>query len=244
MTMTPCNSSNMKLHSTVLALLAAFLTLTFAAPASAIVSANSFYTTSLAIPDNDLNGVADTRSLSTPITAIGGIRVTLDIAGNFNNGDLYAYIKHDSDLSVLLNRPGRTAANDDGYFDSGFTKVLFDDVAVNGDIHSYQAVLNPMGAALTGTWQPDARLVDPANSLNTSPRTAFLSAFNGANPNGNWTVFLADAAPGGESTLLGWGLEITAVPEPSALAGSAVVALGVIAMGLFRRRVSVARKTI
>ena len=33
-------------------------------------------------------------------------------------------------------------------------------------------------------------------------------------PNGTWTLFIADLSAGEQSTLLDWGLDITAVPEP------------------------------
>ncbi len=43
----------------------------------------------------------------------------------------------------------------------------------------------------------------------------FQSAFNGVNPNGTWTLFLADTSAGGVSTLQNWQLsmDIVAVPE-------------------------------
>jgi hypothetical protein len=42
-----------------------------------------------------------------------------------------------------------------------------------------------------------------------------LSVFNGMNPNGDWTLFLADQGAGDEATLTGWTLSLTAVPEPA-----------------------------
>ena len=62
--------------------------------------------------------------------------------------------------------------------------------------------------------------------LNTSARTAFLSSFNGLDPNGTWTLFIADVSGGDQSTLVSWELDITAVPEP------VTVALGIFG-GLF-----------
>ena len=40
----------------------------------------------------------------------------------------------------------------------------------------------------------------------------------GADPNGEWALFFADRSPGGTSTVLGWGLEVKAVPQPVNLA--------------------------
>lgn len=56
--------------------------------------------------------------------------------------------------------------------------------------------------------------------------SGFQSAFNGQNPNNTWTLFFADTRAGDQTTLNGWSLNITAVPEP------VNVALGVFG-GLF-----------
>jgi hypothetical protein len=43
-----------------------------------------------------------------------------------------------------------------------------------------------------------------------------LDSFNGLDPNGSWTLYIADVASGGGfGTLRSWGLEITAIPEPT-----------------------------
>jgi len=44
--------------------------------------------------------------------------------------------------------------------------------------------------------------------------SGFNSTFNGQNPNDTWTLFFADSVPGDTTTLNGWSLDITAVPEP------------------------------
>ena len=56
---------------------------------------------SLAIADGNASGVSDVRTLESAITAIESLTVSLDISGEFN-GDLYAYLRHDSGFSVLL----------------------------------------------------------------------------------------------------------------------------------------------
>lgn len=169
----------------------------------------------LSIPDNNLVGVADTLSLTTPIQSVSAVTVSLNLSGGYN-GDLYAYLRHGTDFAVLLNRSGRTASDAFGYPDAGF-QVTLDDAAANGDIHTYQLTLNPGGGALTGTWQPDGRDVPPANALDTSLRTAGLGVFNTHDPNGDWTLFLADLSPVGISKLESWTLNVTGVvPEPAA----------------------------
>lgn len=95
-------------------------------------------------------------------------------------------------------------------------------------MHFYQAVpftLNASGQ-LTGSWQPDGRVIDPSSpaaAFDTAPRSDMLDVFNGLDPNGQWTLFVADLAPGGVSTLVSWGLDITVVPEP---ASTTLLALG------------------
>ena len=62
------------------------------------------------IPDGNLTGWSDTRTLSgAPSGPITNVSVTLDLSGGWN-GDLYAYLVHDSGFAVLLNRVGRETA--------------------------------------------------------------------------------------------------------------------------------------
>jgi subtilisin-like proprotein convertase family protein len=183
-----------------------------------------------AIPDGDASGFADSHLITVPQNQILDVDITLDISGTGTyggvNGDLYAYISHGSDIAVLLNRSGRTYSSSMGYDDSGFNSVVFDDSAVNGDVHSYRFTLtgnetvplSPAPAALTGAWRPDGRLSDPGSVLGTDSSTALLSQFNGQDPNGTWTLFVADLEKGGDFKINSWGVNITAVPEPSSIA--------------------------
>ncbi len=184
-----------------------------------------------AIPDGNAAGLTDSRTPATAINVITGLTLSLSIAGypgGGYNGDLYAYVKHETPggngFTVLLNRVGTTALDQFGYADSGFN-VTFSAAAANGDIHIYQTspaypgALNVNGA-LTGTWQPDARNVDP-NTLNpgsvtdASPRTALLSSFNGLSAKGDWTLFVASLVSAGETmTLNSWSLDISGISGP------------------------------
>lgn len=180
------------------------------------------------IPDNSTVGVTDSHTISSAITSITSITVQLTITGGFN-GDYYAYLVHDSGFAVLLNRIGRTSGNTLGSSGSGIN-VIFDDSALNGDIH-----LAPDGSPLTGTWQPDARNVDPSTSLDSSPRTAFLISFNGLDASGTWTLFVADVSAVSTGTFTSWELEIIGVPEPGTLA-LALIGGGALAYSLLRAR--------
>ncbi|MFO1488989.1 MAG: PEP-CTERM sorting domain-containing protein [Verrucomicrobiota bacterium] len=173
------------------------------------------------IPDGNLTGWSVTRALSG-ITdlAITDVNVSLNISGGFN-GDLYAYLAHDSGFSVLLNRPGRPDGFGFGYGDAGLN-ITLDDAAALGDIHTYQTMAGYATLISNGSgWSPDGRNVNPLTVLGTDSRLNLLDQFHGLNPNGDWTLFVADVSTGAEATLVSWGLSITAVPvvpEPSCLA--------------------------
>jgi len=165
------------------------------------VSFNGSWTPDAGIPDNDDNGISTSQTITADFRTIGSVSVNFATTGGWN-GDLYAYLTHDSGISILLNRPGKTAGNPSGSDNSGFN-VTFSDAAA-ADIHT-----DPSGnAAVTGTWQPDGRTVDPAVVLETSPRSAMLANFNGLDPGGSWTLFVADVASGETATLTSWGLSL------------------------------------
>jgi subtilisin-like proprotein convertase family protein len=74
---------------------------------------------------------------------------------------------------------------------------------------------------LTGAWATDGRAIDPLSDpsvFDLSQPSSLLDSFNGTNPNGTWTLFLADLSSGEQSTVVNWGLNITATPEPSTCA--------------------------
>lgn len=184
------------------------------------------WTVNSSIPDNNPTGLVDTQTISgSTITGITGIEVRLKLTGGWN-GDLYAFLQHDSGFSVLLNRPGKTSGDPIGSGSSGFDITLSDDAIT--DIHDL-AGLGP----ITGLFQPDARNMDPDLVINTDPRTAYLSSFQNLNANGDWTLFVADNAAGDASTLVGWGLTIFGVPEPSR---AMLLMLGLGSLLLRRRR--------
>jgi subtilisin-like proprotein convertase family protein len=179
-------------------------------PVFAATTISQTFTVNTTVPDNDDLGLADHRNISAPgLTDIESVTVALNFTGGWN-GDLYVHLVHESGFSVLLNRPGRTSGNPDGAGSSGMT-ILLDDTALS-DIHTAM----PTVGLANGTYQPDARTADPLLVTDLSPRSAFLSNFIGLDPNGTWTLFVADQSPGAESVLQSWTLNITAVPEPTA----------------------------
>ncbi len=190
---------------------------------------NMFNGLNKTIPDGQLTGVSDTETLSFAdpyFASITDVKVVLDINGGFN-GDYYAYLVHDGQIAVLLNRVGRTSSDSVGYADSGMSITLS---ATGNDVHDYQAFSPSFsGGQLTGTWAQDGRDTDPQTALDTDARTSLLSSMDDLNPNGTWTLFLADVDFGQQGALVNWGLVITAIPEPStiSLAGLGGLALGI-----------------
>lgn len=199
-----------------------------------------------AIPDASASGYENSHTISDILDSrILDVNVTLNISGGYN-GDLYGYLVHDSGFAVLLNRVGRGNSSGFGYGDAGFgpdasaNRFTLDDDQ-GSDVHLYGAgSYNLNNGHLTGTWQPDGRDIDPLSSratFETAERDKLLSAMDGGNPNGTWTLFLADLAGYNRSTLVGWGLEIDAVPEPVAIAlGLFAVGFGVVQLVSWLRR--------
>jgi hypothetical protein len=101
------------------------------------------------------------------------------------------------------------------------------------DSVAYTDVHQATGSPLSGTFQPDARLVDPSQVLDTSPRSAFLSAFQTQSATGDWTLFVANLESGSPSTLNSWSLQMVAVPEPGV--SSLCVALGLLGLAAGKR---------
>ena len=205
--------------------------------ASASTSGADFsYFVGATIPDGDLDGYQNSQTLSGLSGAITDVNVTLNLSGGFN-GDYYAYVTHNGVTAILLNRVGRSTSSAVGYPDAGYGPGLsgesftLDDQAAQ-DVHFYRSLSYTLNASLqlTGQWQPDGRAIDPLSSgatFVTAGRSGMLSVFDGVDPNGGWSLFVADVSSGGEGTLAGWGLQITTVPEPSTSAlgscGSAIV---------------------
>jgi subtilisin-like proprotein convertase family protein len=198
---------------------------------------NIFQNINRVIPDGQKTGMSDTHTLTfanPSFSSITDVQVTLTISGGFN-GDFYGYLVHNNGFAVLLNRVGRTTGNSVGYSNGGMDVTFSAD---GSDVHNYAAYSPSFdGNQLTGTWAPDGRDVDPQTVLNTDSQTALLGSFDGTDPNGTWTLFLADLDFGQQGTLVQWGVIVSAIPEPStwALMGLGGFALG---MRLIRRRVS------
>lgn len=194
--------------------------------ASAATIITETFTVSTTVPDNDDIGLSDNRMISAPgLNEILDVDVGLVFSGGWN-GDLYVYLVHGSGFSVLLNRVGRTVLDPEGSASSGIT-ITLDDEALNEAHVSF-----PDTGVVTGFFQPDGRETDPWFTLDTDPRLALLDSFDGLDPNGEWTLFVADQSAGETSVLQSWSLTITAIPEP----GAATIGLAGVALLLRRQR--------
>ena len=191
-------------------------------------------TVNTAIPDNDPTGLASAFSLSGFGGTVTNVSVNLNLTGGYN-GDLFAYLTGPGGYAVLLNRVGVTGANANGYGDTGLN-VTF--IGGGGDIHAYGAgSFTSNGAGqVTGTWGADGRNISPfavGSAFDAAGRTALLESFNGSNPNGTWGLFIGDYSPGDISTLVGYNVSFTVVPEPGTMA---LLALGCAALRARRRK--------
>jgi hypothetical protein len=133
--------------------------------------------------------------------------VELLVSGTFL-GDIRATLTHGGKTAVLLNRVGRRNGALSGYGDDG-CNVTIDDEAGNGDIHIYRLTLKgdeamPLGGPVVGFWASDGRSAAGGAVLDTSPRDADLSVFDGLNGAGGWTLNIADLSGGNEHFLVRW----------------------------------------
>jgi hypothetical protein len=191
------------------------------------------------IPNGNASPWSDTRTVGG-ITelSIESVSFRLNLSGGFN-GDLYAYLSYNGTKLVLLNRVGVGTLSNPvftfGYSGAGFTDLVLKDGGANGDIHIYG------GGVGTGSYSADGRDVSPLTSAATlygTSRDTFAGKFGTMNPNGDWSLVFADlSGGGGQATVLNWGLDITAVPEPVSVALALFGgALGVTQLVRFLRR--------
>ena len=160
------------------------------------------------ILDGNPVGTWNTMSLSGLGTGLSGLTVTLNVSGGVNSG-LYAYLVHDGVLAVLLNRPGVSAGTPLGNLSSGFN-TSYTTLDANNTVSPLAAA-----AAFTGS----------------GPATSLATTFGSTSLNGDWTLFFADVVNGGgNATLTGWSLDITAVPEP---VNVALAAFGTLLLTVF-----------
>ncbi len=182
------------------------------------------------IPDGDYAGWQNSQVVALESgLRMTDLAVTLELSGGWN-GDLYVTLRHETiagtGFAVLLDRVGTSITDTLGYTNTGFglnnslEPFRLSDLGTYS-VHYYQdhaPDFNSNGQ-LTGLWRPDG-----------GP----LTSFQGLDPNGTWTLFVADCNGGDVGTINQWGLEITAVPEP--VGGAWVISVLTLGVGLLLRR--------
>jgi hypothetical protein len=162
------------------------------------------------IVDGNPAGVWNSISVSGLNWSLSTITVTLNVSGG-NNSGLYAYLTYNGTLAVLLNRPGVTSATPFGDTSAGLNQTLTGTALYSG--------VSPLSSS--------ASFTTPGSS------TSLSDLYGGMNPNGTWTLFFADvSAGGGNATLNGWSLDVTAVPEPTNVALATFAAMLLALAGL------------
>jgi hypothetical protein len=143
---------------------------------------------------------------------VSDLKLTFNITGGYNH-DLYAHlVSPNGTLVELFNQPGSLYSSG-----SGFSVTL--------------------GHLLGPSIQTAGQTENQVLSGNYAPSGSF-TAFDGGTANGTWTLFFQDLSQGGgASTLNGWSLDLTAVPEPTNVALGVFAALGGV-VGLVRWRVN------
>lgn len=206
-----------------------------AAPAAFAQTTNfDFNNVNLAIPQDDLNGVQNSQTISGVSGEITDLQLSVVIAGTGDgafDGNLYMELVNSvGGFAVLLNRVGMSSSNPFGYGDNGFD-VTFSDSAAN-DIHFYQGLSYELNAdgQVTGTWQPDGENISPLSAPSAfdnaqQNQTAMLSSFNGDSPDDTWTLYAADLGDGDSEQVASWDMFITTTPEPNE---TSLIAVGLI----------------
>ena len=171
----------------------------------------------IVIPDS---GIASPYPSTITVSGVTGLvgKVTATLS-NFNH-------TYPHDVSVLLVSPAgtktvlmsHTADLGSSVVNANFT---FDDSA--------SALMPSTGSANSGSWQPSAyppSTVFPAPAP-AAPYSSVMSAFNSANPNGTWSLFVLDEAAGDRGGVSnGWSLAITTISAVNQTADLSVTGAG------------------
>jgi hypothetical protein len=152
-------------------------------------TANNVYAASglaLAIPDNNVTGVSHTISVPDSFT-ITDVDIDLQVTHALV-GDLIVEVEHNATTVRLIDRMGGA-----GTCDSNDLDVILDDDGTGGLIED-----------LCGPTNSDPVPTSPPNYIPDE----VLSAFNGMDSSGNWTITVIDADPGQAGTLDGWSIHV------------------------------------
>jgi subtilisin-like proprotein convertase family protein len=150
-----------------------------------------------AIPDNNASGVVDTITVAQGGT-IADVNIDLNVEHTFF-GDFCVSVEHNGVTVDLIQRPGAdngvTSCHTGSPFgcSSNDFDLILDDEGLGGPVED-----------LCGAGSGDPTPPSPPNYTPFSP----LSAFDGMDPSGDWTITVADNAGGDTGTFVSWSLHI------------------------------------
>ena len=154
---------------------------------------------SVSIPDINPTGVSSTITV-TDSFAITDANVRLQVTHTWV-GDLIVRLSHNGGTPVtIVDRPGFTGTGF-GCNQPNYNNVILDDQGSGGAIETICL----------------ANLTSPPNYTPNNP----LSAFNGENSSGTWTLTISDNASGDTGTLVSWSIILDGAPNPCAPATGA-----------------------
>lgn len=180
--------------------------------AASALAGNSYNGTGFAIPDNAPAGANSVINVADSFS-IANVSVTLNNLTHTWAGDLIATLSNGATTVTLVNRPGQVGGAGFGSSSDFGGNYTFADG----------------GADLSANLGGGGTFVIPSG---TYAPVGALSAFNGQNSAGAWTLNISDNAGGDLGNLGSWTLNLTAVPTPGA---AALLGLAGVA-GLRRRR--------
>ena len=183
--------------------------------ASIALAGNSYSGGGGAIPDN--GGPGNPFSSTVMVgDSFAVADVTVDLIGMNHTwvGDLIITLSHNATSVSLSDRPGVPEVSGVGFSWNLAGNYSFDDAASNGTFQSIGV-------------QASAFTLASGSYLSESA----LSAFDGQNSSGAWTLTISDNAGLEIGSLQGWRLNLAPVPAPSAIA-----MLGLTGLAATRRR--------
>ncbi|MGN6553511.1 MAG: hypothetical protein ACTHLW_07290 [Verrucomicrobiota bacterium] len=187
------------------------------------------------------------------LTAICSTQAALSVT-DFSTLDGFTYTGGGSGSQVI---PDNTPTGVAYSINFGATGLNISDITFtltlsgghNGDLYAYVAhgdkiayLLNPdpavtsSGMNLTFVEGTGSPIPTGGSGTLSGSFTAYsdLASFHNTDPSGNWTVFFADLNPGDTSTLNGFSMSITAVPEPVDVALGVFAATALVFAGVRR----------
>jgi subtilisin-like proprotein convertase family protein len=189
--------------------------------------------TPINIPAADTSGPADVFPSSINVSGLGTslTGITLDLFG-------YSH-EFSPDVQILVESPQGTRVLLMGLGSGGLPQpsinLTFDDAA-SGFLPMEQPITS--GSYKPTLHNPTPSAFEAPGPTDTGSWTTTLSSFHGENPNGVWKLWAEDFATQDVGSISGgWGVNMTAVPEPHEYAMMAAVGLGVFAV-VRRRRAS------